>query len=838
MQTITIHERPPYLAIALLSAAALGYEVLLVRLFSIIQWHHFAYMIISAALLGFGASGTLVSLVAPSVRSRFAFIFAAGAALFGVSAVGCFLAAQAIGFNPLALLWDSEQPLKLLLIYLLLLIPFVSAGSSICAAFVRFPDRVHRVYSADIFGAGLGAIGIIALLFVVFPMDALRLTGALGLAAGALALVESGTRTWAAVSLVAALALAFIPARLAELEVSPYKSLSQTLRVMGTRIIAERSSPLGLVTVVESSSIPLRHAPGMSLNAIEEPPPQLGVFTDGESFSALTRFDGDPGPLSYLDQLTSALPYHLLEKPKVLVLGAGAGAELLQALRAGAEEVDAVELNRQVVDLVQDEFALFSGKPYSARGVAVHIGEARGFVAKTDQRYDLIQIALIDSFGAAAAGLHALSESYLYTVEAFQAYLDRLQTGGVLSVTRWVSLPARDVLKLFATAIAALERNGISDPGARLALIRGWKTATLIVKNGLLSAEEIARLKQFSRERSFDLAYYPGIESKEANRYNVLAAPYFYEGAMALLGPEREDFLARYKFDLRPATDDRPYFFHFFKWSALPEFLALQRQGGLPLLEWGYPVVVATLAQAFIASLAFILLPLAIARRRIPGRRLPHWRIAFYFLAVGLAFMFIEIAYIQKFILFLAHPLYAVAVVLSGFLVFAALGSRASARLEAQPRLQHSSREAEGARANRFARLPVLRRCWAATQRLPTIVWPVFAIAVTALAYMVLLPALFRPLIGLSDPAKIAISLALLAPLAFAMGMPFPLGMNRVAGGAPELIPWAWALNGCASVVGAVLAALLGVHMGFSLIVAVAVLLYLGAAVTFPKRGE
>jgi hypothetical protein len=291
---------------------------------------------------------------------------------------------------------------------------------------------------------------------------------------------------------------------------------------------------------------------------------------------------------------------------------------------------------------------------------------------------------------------------------------------------------------------------------------------------------------------------------------------------MALLGPEREDFLARYKFNLRPATDDRPYFFHFFKWSALPEFLALQRQGGLPLLEWGYPVVVATLAQAFIASLAFILLPLAIARRRIPGRRLPQWRIAFYFLAVGLAFMFIEIAYIQKFILFLAHPLYAVAVVLSGFLVFAALGSR----------------EAEGARANRFARLPVLRRCWAATQRLPTIVWPVFAIAITVLAYMVLLPALFRPLIGLSDPAKIAISLALLAPLAFAMGMPFPLGMNRVAGGAPELIPWAWALNGCASVVGAVLAALLGVHMGFSLIVAVAVLLYLGAAVTFPKRGE
>ena len=182
--------------------------------------------------------------------------------------------------------------------------------------------------------------------------------------------------------------------------------------------------------MVENARVPLRHAPGLSLNATMEPPPQLAVFTDGDGLSALTRYDGRREPLAYLDFMTSALPYHLLREPRVLVLGAGAGADVLQAIYHGARGIDAVELNPQVVDLVQRRFADFSGTPYGAAGVRMHIGEARGFVAAHGDRWDLIQVALLDAFGASSAGLYALSESYLYTVEALQEYLRAPRAGG------------------------------------------------------------------------------------------------------------------------------------------------------------------------------------------------------------------------------------------------------------------------------------------------------------------------------------------------------------------------------------------------------------------------
>lgn len=436
----------------------------------------------------------------------------------------------------------------------------------------------------------------------------------------------------------------------------------------------------------------------------------------------------------------------------------------------------------------------------------MHIAEARGFVAQNRDHYDLIQVALLDAFGTSSAGLHALAESYLYTVEGVGEYVDRLEPGGFLAITRWVILPPRDVLKLFATATAALERRGITRPGQQLALIRGWKTATLIVKNGALTGADLAMLKAFCRARSFDGDYYPGIQAADTNRYNVLDQPYFYSGALAVLGPEREAFFDRYKFDIAPATDDRPFFFQFLKWRTLPELLRLKEQGGLPLLEWGYPVLVATLLQALFAGVALILLPLWVARHRArkAGASPPApTRIAAYFAAIGFAFMFVEIAFIQKFLLFLSHPLYAVGAILSAFLIFAGLGSRYAAR----PR-------AGG--ADRVGRAPAR---------------PVAAIVLIALGYLVVLPALFRALMPLADALKIPLAMGLVAPLAFAMGMPFPLGLAHLARVSPALIPWAWAVNACASVVAAVLATLLAIHLGFNAVVLLAVVLYALAAV-------
>jgi len=803
---------PPLLAIAMLSTAALGYEILLMRLFSVIQWHHFAYMMISVALLGYGAAGTFVALTRGVLLARYTQVFVAGAAAFGIFAVTNFLLSQRVEFNPLELAWDPQQSLRLLAIYVLLFVPFFCAATALCLTFTRFGEASHRIYSFDILGGGAGCLAILLALFVVTPTDALKLIGALGLTAAAMADLHFAKRPRAMglALLACAIALPFcIPADWTRLNASQYKDLRQALQIGGARIVAERSSPLSMLTVVESPQVPFRYAPGLSLNAPAEPPPQLGVFVDGDGPSALIRYDGRQEPLAYLDYLTSALPYHLLERPRVLVLGAGAGADVLRSIALGAQSVDAVELDPLVIDLVQRQFGDYSGRPYSLPGVRVHIGEARGFVVRHQESFDLIVVALLDTFAASSAGLYALSESYLYTTEGIAAYLDRLEQGGMLAITRWVTLPPRDVLKLFATAAVALESRGVAEPGRRMALIRSWKTATLIVKNGAFTASEIASLEAFCRARSFDADYYPGIAQDHANQYNILDESYFYDGAVALLGPDRRTFVDHYKFVIAPTTDDRPHFFHFFRWSTLPELLALKEQGGLPLLEWGYPVLISTLLQAIIASLMLVVVPMWVVRDSMRDAVAAHpprvAGVGVYFTAIGFAFMFIEIAFIQKFLLFLAHPLYAVAVVLCAFLVFGGLGSRYSRRFAA---------------GRRWADHPL--------------VWLTASIAGIALVYLFSLPAIFRHLMPLPDPARIAISIALIAPLAFAMGMPFPLGLARLAGRADALIPWAWGINATASVIAAIFATVLAIHLGFGSIIVLAVALYAVAAAAWP----
>jgi len=816
-----VEAAPPVIAIALISAAALAFEILLMRLFSIIFWHHFAYMIISLALLGYGASGALLTVAQGAVQQRFAALFCAAAAAFGVSALGSFVLAQRVPFNPLELLWDPRQPAYLLAVYVLLAVPFLCAGACVCMALSTWRGSISRIYSSDILGAGAGSLAVMGLLFVLSPQNALRLIAALGFAAAAVAWLECGHRPrWRAAALMVVAGLPFLlPESWVAPVMSPYKGLSQILQIPQARVVEERSSPLGLVSVVESPGTPLRHAPGLSLNATAELPPQLGVFIDGEGMSALTRFDGRRESLAHLGQMTSALPYRLLRQPRVLVLGAGAGADVLQAHYHGARQVDAVELNPQVVDLVRRKFAAYAGGIYSASVdsgmppiVRVHVAEARGFVAASTQRYDLIHVALLDSFSASSAGLYALSENYLYTVQALQDDLRHLELGGLLAITRWVTLPPRDALKLFAAAVLALERSGVVDPASRLALVRSWQTSTMLVKNGAFSSEDIVSIKAFCAERSFDVAFYPGMKAEEANRYNVVAPPDLFDGATALLGPGRGEFLQRYKFHIAPATDDKPHFFHFFRWRSLPELLSLKEQGGLPLLEWGYPVLVATLVQAVLASVLLIAAPVAWvtwagARRRASA--LPagsRRRVLVYFAAIGFAFMFIEIAFIQKFVLFLSHPLYAVAVVLFAFLLFAGIGSAASKRWHdgSVPVLQHPEFVVVG------------------------------AIALSAALCLSLLPWLFQNAVALPDALRILIAAALIAPLAFFMGMPFPMGLARVGAGDARLIPWAWATNGSASVTGAVLATLLAIHIGFTALVVAALVLYALAATARP----
>jgi hypothetical protein len=800
-------QRLPWLSIALVSATALAYEVLLMRLFSIIQWHHFAYMMISLALLGYGVSGAFLMLLQRQLLQRFAASYLVNLALFGFSSVACFLLAQQIPFNAEEVLWDPRQSLWLLSTYLLLAVPFFFAANAIGLALVYYRERLSRIYAADLVGAGLGCIGILLLLFLLPPAATLTVLGLLGIVAalvGARELQQGVTVVWLLLPLMAVLLL--LPDSWRTLEMSPYKGLSQTLLIRDTRVIAQRSSPLGLLSVVESASIPLRHAPGLSLNATTEPPPQLAVFTDGDGLSVINRFSGDTQALAYLDQLTSALPYHLRPIRRGLVLGAGGGADVLQAIYHEVPHIDAVELNPQFARLLTTDYADFAGHLYARPGVTLHIAEARSFVAGSAGDYDLIQVSLLDSFSASASGQYALSENHLYTTEALGVFLQKLATDGFLSITRWIKLPPRDTLKLLATAIDALRASGVHDPGQQLILIRGWQTSTLLVKNGTVSARDIEHMRAFCAARSFDLVWYPGITRGESNRYNRLRDAWFHDAAVALLGEQRERFLDDYKFNLTPATDDRPHFFHFFKWRTLEEVMQLRERGGAPLTDAGYLVLVATLAQAVIASLLLILLPIWLYQRRIRAgpQAVRRSRVVGYFLVLGLAFLFVEIAFIQKFLLFLHHPLYAIAVVLSSFLVFSGLGSAWSGRVSA-----------------------------AARGRL--LGWAVTGIVLLGTLYLLSLGSLLEQLTRLPDVTRILVSAALIAPLAFCMGMPFPLGLAQLADYAPELMPWAWAINGCASVISAVLATLLAIHLGFASVIAVALLLYALALWLFPS---
>lgn len=799
-------DRLPRLSIALASATALAYEILLVRLFSISQWHHFAYMVISLALLGYGASGTFLALARHRLLPRFTLHFALNLLLFAVTLLISYRLADRSAFNIQEILWDPWQLLHLALLYLYLALPFFFVANAIGLSFMHYREQAPQVYGADLLGAGLGSLGIVLVLFMLFPAGTLKLLGALALAAAALGMWELRVRHRQLNLALAgiAVAIALVPTAWLQPHISPYKSLSQTLQIEGTHILEQRSSPLGLISVVASDTIPLRHAPGLSLTATTEPPAQLGIFVDGEGPSAINRVGPDAFPPAYLDLLTWALPYHLVRPGQVLVLGAGGGSEVLQARMLGARQIDAVEVDPNLVSLVRDTYADYSGGLYSAANVNLVTAEARGYIGRSQEAYDLIQVALLDSFSASTAGLHALSESYLYTVESIEACLQRLTPSGYLSITRWIKLPPRDAPKLFATAIEALKRSGIDRPGDHLALIRSWQTSTLLVKRTPFTAWEITALQGFSSERAFDVSYFPGIGTEAINRYNRMPEPYLYQAATALLGPGADRFLDEYKFDLRPATDDRPYFFHFFKWKSLPEIVGLFGQGGIPLIDIGYLILIATLVQAVIASLVLILVPLAVRWRSYgsSGEQGDRRRVFIYFTALGLGFLFLEIAFIQKFILFLHHPVYAVAVVLTAFLLFAGIGSLYSRRL---------------ARNGRGAALPVV------------------AIAVLGTLYLYGLDSVFASLSALSDTMRILLSLLMIAPLAFAMGMPFPLGLHRLNHSTPALLPWAWGINGCASVISAVLATLLAMHFGFAWVVIAAMLLYLLAAVSMPR---
>jgi len=789
------------------------------RLLSITFWYHFAYMVISLALLGFGASGSFLFLLSRRVYEKMDAWLVLLAGIAALSFPLAFSVAKEIGLDPLQLVWQNKEWVKMAATYLVMAIPFLLSGGIVGIILSAAGRDVPKLYAADLLGAGFGCVAVVPALYLGPPWMLLPLLSGAVLAGagwccmrtpwsgkGILVLPLTGT-------LVLACYVVLPPVP----ELHHTKAFPMTMVFPDATVEAEREGPLGLIHVVGSSLI--REVPGLSLNYGLDGkggnlPNQKTIFSDGDALSTITRFKDDLDELEHLDFTTMALPYHVRRPKKVLVVGAGGGTDVLLALKEKASSITALEANAQVAELMTGPFADFSGHLYSKPEVHLRIQEARQFLHGTEDRFDLIQISLLDSFGGSAAGLYSAAESYLYTTEAFGLYLSRLSDSGLLAVTRWIKFPPRDALRIFSTALSALRKTGISQrPEEHLVLIRSWKTSTLLASKAPFTAEEIEKVLVFNQRRSFDVDYYAGIREEATNRYDVQKEAYSFKGATSLAGSEAKGFLRDYLFDVSPTTDDRPYFSHFFRWDKAWSLLQQLRKEFLPFMEIGTILIVATLVQAVMAGGALILLPLLGLRRAVEWARdglsaLGVLGTLFYFGSIGFAFMFLEMALLPRYTLLLSHPIYSTAVVLGAVLVFAGCGSLSVGHVES-------------------------KSLWVA----------VTCVCAWVLGQALLEERLFEWALGWPFAGRLALTVVMVGSLSFFLGWPFPIGLRETSGRYPSLVPWAWGINGCASVIGAVLGKMISMSIGLRMTMGVAALLYVSAALVFrftvrePRKG-
>ena len=785
------------LAVLAVSAGTLAYEVLLVRVFAIEQFHHFATMVLGVAMLGIGAAGTLFFLA--QARGEPDRWFTPSALLAATALALAPLAAELIRVDPTALAWDARQWARLALLYLVLATPFGLGAFATLAALAQAPDRPGIMYGASLVGAGLGVATAVGSLWVLEPTRAVAIPGFLA-AVGALFAARGArhARSPALAAIVVAIAAAGFAFRPPwRLHLLPYKGLPQVLAYPGARVVAERTSPLGWVLAVEAPAF--RHVPGLSLAYRGAFPAQTAIFSDGELWGTVCRWTQESARI--LEWQPSAAPYALGAPRRVLVLGMGA-REAAVAVRHGATEVTVLELQPAMIELASDPAARLTD---TALVHWVRSGP-RAFAARTRQRFDLVALTL-QGGGGPGAGTRSLAEDYDQTVEAYVRYLALLDEGGVLAITGWLDEPPRSTARVVLTAVAALRRMAPQSVPRGLIVVRSWGTATTLVKPGGFTDREIAALAAWALERWFDLDWLPGGVAPES-RFNLVERRTLFEAAQAAVGgaDSAMAFQAAYPFDIRPATDARPYPHHFIGFRSIRWLLSRPRGDWLAFADWGHLALLATLAQGGVLAGVLLVIPAAMRTGGRPGG--PSARLLGYFAAIGMGYLAAEIAAMQQFTLLLGHPVYAVAAVLAGLLVLSGIGSLISDRLQ-----------------------PASSRSLA------------LGLALVLLAYAGVLLPLAQRLQSASLAARAMAAVVLLAPIAILMGFPFPLGVRALAGahsgggrgrrgGRGGRLAWAWAVNGFTSVISAPIAALVALEAGHRVVFALAAAAYAVAAVS------
>ncbi len=796
--------RGALLTVGFLAAAILLLESTLLRLLAIAQNYHFAFLVISLALLGIGASGSALSMRRPSKGESPLATLRRSSLGFSGSVVLAYVAVNLVPFDSYSIAWDRRQILFFGLYYLALALPFFFGGLGIGASLAAASGGSHLVYAANLAGSGLGALLAPAALGIAGVPGAVLASGLTAIA-GAMFTGGPRLRRTGAVFLLAGIGffayLGFLNLQgsaLLGMTLSPYKGLSNAMRYPGASLEHSRWNAISRLDLVAGAGT--RQLPGLSYTYKGVLPEQLGISVDGNALHAVTLVGPDAFPAG--DHLPEALAFRLHPRAEVLVIEPGGGMGVLQALAGGEGPITVVESNPLLSSTVSR--AAGSLDPYAEPRLQLVHAPPRAYLRASGTRFDLIAFPLTDAYLPVSSGAFSLRETYELTVESFQAALARLGPDGILVATRWLQTPPSEGLRLVATLTEALERGG--HPAQQsLVAYRGVQTFTVLVRPGGWPAEDLDQARAFLVERKFDLVWAPDISPEEVNRFNRYPSPDHYLAVRDLLqAGDRSQYTAGYPFDIRPVIDDRPFFFHFFRWEQTPEVLATLGMTWQPFGGSGYLLLFALLALVLLLSALLILLPVFAARdgqARVPVvSGAGQISILLYFACLGIAFLFVEIPLIQRGILVFGHASYAFVAVVPVLLLFSGLGS-----LAARHRL-----------------LP--RR----------MVFALLVGAVFAAAFW--FPAWMEAAMGWPAATRIPLTLLFLAPLGFLMGLPFPWGLQWLGESAPGLIAWAWAVNGCASVISAVLAAILSLSYGFTTVIVLGGLAYGGALVVYWQR--
>lgn len=792
-----------YLGVFLLCGATLALEVVLTRVLALTMWHHFTYVVIGVALLGFGAAGTWITVRAAGRprRENADGLIAGYAFAAAVTTPLCYLMMTRVFFDPQRITSEPLQLVSLLLIYAIIAVPFFCAGLAICAAISSYRSNVGSVYFADLLGAGCGALavplfleplggpGLIFALGMVFgvsaacfwlsqtigsasPLAAVRVLGVLGLV---------GLVAWWA--LPVARTDAFDPGLAPSKEMAPlqqHKMLEVT-----------RWSPLARIDVSQEGTIvPMM---GGVFRAGTPAHPLRMIFQDGAAPTMLIKHEAEPGKMDFLLHSTTGAGFPVLRTrgiaaPDVLAVGVGGGVDLQIALAHGAKHVTGAEINAVTLDLLQHRYADYvGGLPTDPKVELVH-AEGRHFArdaVASGRRFDLIQLSGVDTYTALSSGAYALSESYLYTQEAVRDFLAAVTDEGVVSYSRFVFPDQpRETLRLAATAVAALEATGVSDAYRHLFILYGdqgpFHWATLLIAKKALGDEALAAARTFCKDNGFTVLFDP-----------ATAGSTKFDDCLRRDAAARAEFFAGYAYDVSPALDERPFFFNFFKWSSLWK----KGDYGGHTYRDSYPVglllLLVALVQTVLLGALFILRPLSGLERGLRDRTTRAALI--YFSALGIGFIALEIALMQKLVLFLGHPTYAMTLVLPAMLIAAGLGA-----LTVRPRTRPRARLRVLAIA---APILIVASWWVVTYGLEAFLAASFLVRATLVT-------------------------ATLFPVAFVLGMAFPTAIRLIADERPELVPWAWAVNGFTSVLGSTGAVVLAMQTTFSTVILTVAAIY------------